>query len=237
MLRYTDYDIVFREIPDETTLAVNLAGCPNRCPGCHSPQLQEPIGEPLTEEVVERLLARYGAAVTCFCLMGGDAEPHEAARLALFARRLRPALRTGWYSGRAALPEGFDPTGVFDYVKLGPYIAARGAARRSGDQPAAMAHPARRPARRSHAAVLAQTRLKNRSGRALLSPITSDPVSAADRPSSNGRRCCDRLRTDAPRAAEQRTNRRENRAIRKKCLPLRPVLQDSTPEGFVSGVR
>lgn len=88
MLRYTDYDIVFREIPDETTLAVNLAGCPNRCPGCHSPQLQEPIGEPLTEEVVERLLARYGAAVTCFCLMGGDAEPHEAARLALFARRL-----------------------------------------------------------------------------------------------------------------------------------------------------
>ena len=88
--------------------------------------MPEPSGEPLTEEVVERLLARYGAAVTCFCLMGGDAEPHEAARLALFARRLRPALRTGWYSGRAALPEGFDPTGVFDYVKLGPYIAARG---------------------------------------------------------------------------------------------------------------
>ena len=104
MLRYTDYDIVFREIPDETTLAVNLAGCPNRCPGCHSPQLQEPIGEPLTEEVVERLLVRYGAAVTCFCLMGGDAEPHEAARLALFARRLRPALRTRGYSGLRQTP-------------------------------------------------------------------------------------------------------------------------------------
>ena len=127
--------------------------------------------------------------------------------------------------------------GSFRLRETRPLHRCAGAARRSGDQPAAMAHPARRPARRSHAAVLAQTRLKNRSGRALLSPITSDPVSAADRPSSNGRRCCDRLRTDAPRAAEQRTNRRENRAIRKKCLPLRPVLQDSTPEGFVSGVR
>ena len=38
MLRYTDYDIVFREIPDETTLAVNLAGCPNRCPWCVVPR-------------------------------------------------------------------------------------------------------------------------------------------------------------------------------------------------------
>ena len=161
MLRYTDYDIVFREIPDETPLAVNLAGCPNRCPGCHSPQLQEPIGEPLTEEVVERLLVRYGAAVTCFCLMGGDAEPHEAARLALFARRLRPALRTGGYSGRAALPDG-----SFRLRETRPLHRCAGAARRSGDQPAAMAHPARWPARRSHAAVLAQTRLKNQLGRA-----------------------------------------------------------------------
>ena len=237
MLRYTDYDIVFREIPDETTLAVNLAGCPNRCPGCHSPQLQEPIGEPLTEEVVERLLARYGAAVTCFCLMGGDAEPHEAARLALFARRLRPALRTGWYSGRAALPEGFDPTGVFDYVKLGPYIAARGPL----DDPATNQRLWRiRPDGRREDLTPRFWRkrgLKTDRGEQMLSPITSDPVSAADRPSSNGRRCCDRLRTDAPRAAEQRTNRRKNQAIRKKCLPLRPVLQDSTPEGFVSGVR
>lgn len=126
MLKYTDYDVVFQEIPDEVTLAVNIAGCPNRCPGCHSPQLQQEIGEPLTPAVLAELLERYGDAVTCLCLMGGDGDPHEAARLALFARRLRPALRTGWYSGRATLPEGFDPAGVFDYVKLGPYIAARG---------------------------------------------------------------------------------------------------------------
>ena len=126
MLRYTDYDIVFREIPDEVTLAVNLSGCPNRCPGCHSPQLQTDIGEPLTDAAVEGLLARYGSAITCFCLMGGDGDPAEVLRCSALVRSLRPALRTGWYSGRPALPEGFDPAGVLDYVKLGPYVAALG---------------------------------------------------------------------------------------------------------------
>lgn len=126
MLRYTDYDIVFREIPDEVTLAVNLSGCPNRCPGCHSPQLQTDIGEPLTDAAVEGLLARYGSAITCFCLMGGDGDPAEVLRCSALVRQLRPALRTGWYSGRPVLPDGFDPVGVLDYVKLGPYVAAQG---------------------------------------------------------------------------------------------------------------
>ena len=155
MLRYTDYDIVFREIPDETTLAVNLAGCPNRCPGCHSPQLQEPIGEPLTEEVVERLLARYGAAVTCFCLMGGDAARGSAAGALRPPAAARPAhgvvLRTCGVARRVR------SDGSFRLRETRPLHRCAGAARRSGDQPAAMAHPARRPTRRSHAAVLART--------------------------------------------------------------------------------
>ena len=56
--------------------------------------------------------------------------------------------------------------GSFRLRETRPLHRCAGATRRSGDQPAAMAHPARRPTRRSHAAVLAQTRLKNRSGRA-----------------------------------------------------------------------
>lgn len=125
MLTYADYDIVFQEIPDEVTLAVNLAGCPNRCPGCHSPRLQQPIGEPLTEQALRTLLARYGGSVTCVCLMGGDGDPHEVARLAEFLHAAYPGLRTGWYSGRTALPEGF-PAAALDYLKLGPYVAALG---------------------------------------------------------------------------------------------------------------
>ena len=121
MLRYHNFDIVFAEIPDETTLAVNLTGCPNRCPGCHSPHLQRDAGQRLDERELAALLDRYGQSVTCLCFMGGDAAPLEVARLAAWVRRMWPALRVGWYSGRERLPEGVAPE-VFDYVKLGPWI-------------------------------------------------------------------------------------------------------------------
>ena len=39
MLKYVNTDIVFQEIPDEVTLAVNISNCPCRCPGCHSQYL------------------------------------------------------------------------------------------------------------------------------------------------------------------------------------------------------
>ncbi len=128
MLHYTDYDIVFQEVPDEVTLAVNLSGCPNRCPGCHSPQLQQEIGEPLTAEALEAILAPYRASVTCVCLMGGDGDPEAVAALAEHLRRSCPELRTAWYSGRPEPPAGFRAA-LFDYLKLGPYVEALGSLR------------------------------------------------------------------------------------------------------------
>lgn len=125
MIRYHNFDIVFAEIPDETTLAINLTGCPNRCPGCHSPHLCSDSGRVLDERELAALLRLYGRSVTCVCFMGGDADPGGVARLAEFVRREWPRLRVGWYSGRAQLPEAFRPA-AFDYVKLGPWIAARG---------------------------------------------------------------------------------------------------------------
>lgn len=124
MLKYVSYDIVFREIPDETTLALNLSNCPNGCTGCHSPWLQEDRGEPLTEEALIGLLGCYGNAVTCLCFMGGDAEPYEVARLAAFLKQTT-TIKVGWYSGRSVLPSDF-PVHHFQYIKLGPYIERLG---------------------------------------------------------------------------------------------------------------
>lgn len=141
MLKYTDYDIVFSEIPDEVTLAINISGCPHRCPLCHSPQLQQDIGEPLDEGVLAALLERYRPDITCVCFMGGDAEPSAISRLSAWIhsnaglmpdgngpfRFPLPPLRTGWYSGNAAIAEGFDiKASRLDYIKLGPYVASLG---------------------------------------------------------------------------------------------------------------
>ncbi len=124
-LKIYSYDIVCQEIPDEISLALNISGCPNHCPGCHSPWLWDDEGEPMTEELLGRLISKYDRAITCVCFMGGDAEPGEIENGAGFIRRRFPHLKTAWYSGKAALPEGFK-TDKLDFLKLGPYIEALG---------------------------------------------------------------------------------------------------------------
>lgn len=125
MLLLADYDIVFQEVPDETTLALNLSDCPHRCAGCHSPHLWQAMGEVLTEEVIQRLLTRY-ASITCIALMGGDNDLQAILQMAEYIRTL--GLRVAWYTGRTTLPDDWhlEP---FDYIKVGPYIQALGGLR------------------------------------------------------------------------------------------------------------
>ena len=79
----------------------------------------------MDEELLASLIGRYSAAITCFCFMGGDAEPMEVQRLAGWIRQTYPQLKTAWYSGRETLPDGFDVRSL-DYLKLGPYIEKLG---------------------------------------------------------------------------------------------------------------
>ena len=125
MLKCYSYDIVCQEIPVEISMAVNISCCPNRCPGCHSPWLWDNEGEDMTEDMLSALIGKYSAAITCFCFMGGDAEPMEIMRLARWVRSRWPEIRTAWYSGKESIPEDFDIT-CLDYIKLGPYIEALG---------------------------------------------------------------------------------------------------------------
>lgn len=125
MLKYVNTGVVFQEIPDETTLSVNISRCPCHCPGCHSQYLAEDIGEPLDAGAIDAFVRDYGKDITCIAFMGGDAEPWTVNELARYVRERYPRFRTAWYSGRLRISSQIDKTN-FDYIKIGPYIAHLG---------------------------------------------------------------------------------------------------------------
>ncbi len=122
MLKYYNYDIVFQEVPDETSLAINLTNCPNHCKGCHSPHLWEDIGVELSEDELDRIARIYEGDITCICIMGGDASKAEVEALAKHIKT-KLNLKVAWYSGRYDKPSDLN---FFDYIKLGPYIPEKG---------------------------------------------------------------------------------------------------------------
>lgn len=121
MLKYYNAMVVFEEIPDEITLAINITNCPCHCVGCHSKFLWEDVGTELTFEELERLI-KENDGITCICFMGGDAnvnEINELAKKILISKRYGN-LKVGWYSGRDEISKDFDFLN-FDYIKIGHY--------------------------------------------------------------------------------------------------------------------
>ena len=121
MLKYVNTDVVFQEIPDEVTLAINISNCPCRCPGCHSRYLWDDIGLPLDANAIDDFINEYGRDITCIAFMGGDAEPVAVDQLAQYIHEEHPEFHVAWYSGRLRIPSTITRTD-FDYIKVGPYI-------------------------------------------------------------------------------------------------------------------
>jgi anaerobic ribonucleoside-triphosphate reductase activating protein len=119
MIKFVDTKIVFQEVPDEVSLAINITGCKNNCKGCHSPYLAEDIGKVLTLDVLEHLI-RKNQGITCVSFMGGDSDTVRVNGLAEFVRKCFPSLKVAWYSGRDELSEHIYISN-FDYIKLGHY--------------------------------------------------------------------------------------------------------------------
>ena len=116
--------VVFNEIPDEVTLAIEITNCPGHCVGCHSPWLREDIGEELTPETLYELIDK-NRGITCVCFMGEGKDPETLKKLA-YGIKLRSdyPYKTALYSGREEIED--EMYNYFDYVKLGPYIEAYG---------------------------------------------------------------------------------------------------------------
>lgn len=123
MLKYVDAKVVFAEVPDEVTLAINISNCPCQCKGCHSSYLAQDIGTELTFSELRKLI-KHNSGISCIAFMGGDSEPKRIDALASFVTN-HYQLKVAWYSGRQELSKEIDLQN-FDFIKLGPYIEELG---------------------------------------------------------------------------------------------------------------
>jgi anaerobic ribonucleoside-triphosphate reductase activating protein len=120
-MKYTDTQIGFQEFPNEISLLINISNCPFHCPGCHSPELWEDIGNILNVGTLKSLI-KSNKGISCVGFMGGVPEEVNA-----FIKVIKKNydLKVGWYWGDTNIPEEIDLE-LFDYIKLGPYIKELG---------------------------------------------------------------------------------------------------------------
>lgn len=123
-MKYVDVKIVFQEIPDEITLAINISGCPVRCHDCHSKYLWENIGESLNRDSLYNII-NSNKGITCIAFMGGDSDIEYMQTLFCLVKSKYPKLKIAWYSGVDRVLTKVD-TKYIDYIKVGPYIKDRG---------------------------------------------------------------------------------------------------------------
>lgn len=119
-LRYLGYSIVFQEVPNEVSLAINISGCPHKCEGCHSQYLWEHKGEYLLNDI-DKLLSLYDEMITCVCFMGGDQNQHDLIKC--FEKVKNKGLKICLYSGVEDLSMLIHKNIAqhCDYVKTGRY--------------------------------------------------------------------------------------------------------------------
>lgn len=115
-MKFTEYEVVLSEIPDEITLAINISNCPYHCEGCHSPHLWKDIGKELTPPMLYQIIKR-NIGITCVCFMGGDIK--DVIPRSKWIHEVFPHLKTGWYTGSPVLPI-YEHT--LNYIKIGRYI-------------------------------------------------------------------------------------------------------------------
>ena len=125
MLKFTTYQVTFREIPDEITLCLNIANCPIHCPECHSKELWSDVGTELTTTVIDNLI-KNNQGISCIVFMGGDGNYADLENLINYIKEKFP-IKIGFYSGRETIKDIINLSQKFEwiqqlaYIKVGPY--------------------------------------------------------------------------------------------------------------------
>lgn len=144
MIKYLGYAVTFQEIPDEITLCFNITNCLHQCPGCHSPELRQDIGNDL-EKDIKSIIDQYVGGITCVCFMGEGNDWDALERCMYIVSNNYPDLKIALYTGinsdgdtldlqyltsktTGRNPDGYDKTHepLITYLKIGEYDMHKG---------------------------------------------------------------------------------------------------------------
>lgn len=123
MIKYTTSKVVFEEIPDKVTLAINISNCQNKCDGCHSSELLLNVGTILDEVEVDKLISEH-SGINCICLMGEGNDYNALVSLLSYINEKYKDISTALYSGRRKVED--DILKHLDYIKIGEYDKTMG---------------------------------------------------------------------------------------------------------------
>ncbi|WP_134055767.1 anaerobic ribonucleoside-triphosphate reductase activating protein [Rheinheimera aquimaris] len=123
MLKFTDEQIVFQEVPGEVSLAFTIAGCPLGCKGCHSSySWRADQGSALTPRYLQQRLDSYKGLISCVLFLGGEWQ-HDAL-IALLELSRSANLNTCLYTGLDDVSPALKQR--LTYLKTGRWHADRG---------------------------------------------------------------------------------------------------------------
>ncbi|WP_232366325.1 anaerobic ribonucleoside-triphosphate reductase activating protein [Aliidiomarina halalkaliphila] len=122
-MRYSEEQIVWQEVPGETSLAYTITGCDIGCKGCHSTHTW-PLnsGELLSVEYFKTRLNTYAGFISCVLFLGGEWHLDTLKTYLRIARK--QGLNTCLYTGLETPPPALLP--YLTYVKTGPWMSSRG---------------------------------------------------------------------------------------------------------------
>ena len=97
--------VVFEEIPDKISVAINITNCQHNCIGCHSAFLKEDIGDELNESEID-LIMKNNEGINCVLFMG---EGNDIPRLIELNNYVKKTynIETGIYSGSEKVPSDY----------------------------------------------------------------------------------------------------------------------------------
>ena len=129
MVKYKEFAIVFEEIPDKITLAINITNCANNCEGCHSPELWEDAGKLLDLESLQSLLLSYAyrlkSPVTCITFLGDGGNLEDLGKLIEYCHK--KGFLTCLYTGSTGAYNAIVCSNkTLDYIKVGRYMKEMG---------------------------------------------------------------------------------------------------------------